>query len=352
MKRHINISLYWKCQFIGWASASVYWALIAYLAGNFNVWLAVAYFLFDIAIGIAVTHTYYLFAHSKGWTRLNLQQLPWRIIPAVLVTGLIYMALVIVKNHYVRASFNYPADGSLADSFRHNYLVVTSTGIRLMAIWILAFHLYHYAVMQINTARENARLMLVAKESQLSNLSAQLNPHFFFNSLNTIKALITTDKAKARRAIDLLSDLLRSSLYGTDNLLIPLSEEIGLVNDYLELEKMRFEERLTYSINADEGLANHLLPPLSIQTLAENAIKHGIAKYTEGGSINIKIEKAAYSIRIAVQNPGHIENPGSTGLGLKNLRERLLLHYGDRASFAIAGSENGVVTSVIIIPSV
>jgi hypothetical protein len=352
LKQKINISLYWKCQLIGWSSASAYWAFIAWLGGNFNVGLGIFYFLLDIVIGVAITHAYHQLAHAQGWTRLDLPQLPSRIIPAILIAGIIYMPLVIIKNYYGKECFGYHFDGSLAEAFRQDFIIITATGIRLMAIWILAFHLYHYAMLQINTAKENARLQLVAKESQLNNLSAQLNPHFFFNSLNTIKALAATNPDKARRAIDLLSDLLRNSLHGSDNFLIPLSQEIGLVNDYLELEKMRFEDRLTYTIDVDESLSGNALLPLSIQTLAENAIKHGIAKCINGGSVNIIIEKYTDSIRITVQNPGKLDRTDLTGgLGLKNLKERLLLQYGNKASFTISGSVSDIVTSTIIIPA-
>jgi hypothetical protein len=352
LKQKINISLYWKCQLIGWSSASAYWVLIACLGGNFNIGLGIFYFLLDIAIGIAVTHTYQQFAHAQGWTRLDLPQLPWRIIPAILLSGIIYMPLVIVKNYYGKVYFGYRANDSLAEAFRQYFIIITATGIRLMAIWILAFHLYHYALLQITTTRENARLLLVAKESQLDNLSAQLNPHFFFNSLNTIKALAATDPDKARRAIDLLSELLRTSLYRMDNLLIPLSDEIGLVKDYLELEKMRFEDRLTYTIDMDESLAGNTLLPLSIQTLAENAIKHGIAKCVYGGNINIVIEKHADSIQIMVQNPGKLDTAFLTeGLGLKNLQERLMLQYGNKASFTISCPASDLVISTMIIPA-
>lgn len=352
LNRKINISLYWKCQLIGWLSAAAYWAFTAYLAGDFNVGLGLTYFLLDIVIGIAVTHAYRQFAHAKGWTSLDLPQLPGRIIPAIVVTGMVYMLLVIVKNYYARMFFYTPIGYSFADSFKQNFIAITATGIRLMAIWILAFHLYHYAILQIKATKENARLMLIAKESQLNNLSAQLNPHFFFNSLNTIKALAATDPASARRAIDLLSDLLRTSLYGRDSLLISLGEETGLVNDYFELEKMRFENRLKYTIDADKDLTSHLLLPLSIQILAENAIKHGIAKCIDGGCIHIKMEKVADSISITVQNPGKLDASGlRTGLGLKNLEERLMLQYGNRASLNITQVATDLVSAIMIIPA-
>lgn len=117
-----------------------------------------------------------------------------------------------------------------------------------MSVWILAYHLYHYAQREISAVKENARLTIMTKEAQLNNLSAQLNPHFFFNSLNTIKFLVEEDPGAARRAIDLLSDLLRSSLYRKDDMLITLQQEIDLVKDYLELEKLRYEERLQTTI--------------------------------------------------------------------------------------------------------
>ena len=351
LTQNINSSLYWKCQLTGWTLAAAYWAFIAYTGGKFDVGLGIGYFVFDIVIGIGVTHAYHQFAHARGWIRLGMPQLPWRIIPAIIITGVIYMLLIVIKNYYVRVCFGYHFENSLFDSFKQNYMVITATGIRLMAIWILAFHMYHYAVLQINTARENARLSIIAKEAQLNNLSAQLNPHFFFNSLNSIKSLVATEPEKARRAIDLLSDLLRNSLYEKDTLLIPLSDEIGLVNDYLELEKIRFEDRLTYLIDIDEGLQGCTLLPLSIQTLAENAIKHGISKYTNGGRVDIKVEKAAARIRITVNNPGRLVKTETSGLGLKNLNERLTLQYNNRASLTLNQLPGEMVSATMIIPS-
>jgi LytS/YehU family sensor histidine kinase len=220
-----------------------------------------------------------------------------------------------------------------------------------MSIWVLAYHLYHYAQREINVARENARLSVIAKEAQLSNLSAQLNPHFFFNSLNNIKSLVIENPQSARRAIDLLSDLLRNSLYSKDDKLIPVKEEISLVKDYLELEKMRFEERLQLDIMVEEKLLGILIPPLSIQTLVENAVKHGIDKRKEGGLIEVKVEEEGSFLKISVVNPGKL--PATelhTGLGLKNLKERLLLQFNGKASFNIAGVTGEKVLATILIP--
>lgn len=217
-----------------------------------------------------------------------------------------------------------------------NYLIISATGIRLMAIWLLAFHLYHYAIMEISTAKDNARLQMVAHEAQLQQLSAQLNPHFFFNSLNSVKALVSTNPSKARRAIDLLSDLLRNSLYGNNKALIPLGDEMSLVNDYLELEKIRYDDRLQILVKIDEYANDCKIPHLCIQTLVENAIKHGIAQQKNGGKISIAVTAEQGYITICVENPGRLNGLNTTtGLGLKNLRERLELQYQGEASFTI-----------------
>src|ERR1051325_1002234 len=166
-------------------------------------------------------------------------------------------------------------------------------GIKLMSIWVLAYYMYHYAQRELNTVKENARLAIIAKDAQLSNLAASLNPHFFFNSLNSIKALVAESPDEARRAIDLLSDLLRTSLNSSDNILISIEEEMGMTRDYLELEKLRFEERLLTCIQTDRQLMKYAIPPLSIQNLVENAIKHGIARRKDGGCICVKIGQEA-----------------------------------------------------------
>src|SRR5262249_19557087 len=151
--------------------------------------------------------------------------------------------------------------------------------------------------------------------------------------------------------IDLLSELLRNSLYSKEDLLIPLSREIELINDYLELEKIRFEHRLTYTIEMDDQLQFKMLLPLSVQTLVENAIKHGIAKCSRGGVVAIRIEKATGVIKISVENPGNLINGNERGgLGLKNLKDRLALHYGEKGTLKISQLDHETVSAIITIP--
>ncbi|WP_295715743.1 histidine kinase [Mucilaginibacter sp.] len=358
MKPNKNISLYWKCQLLGWSLAGLFWAFSAWMQvqntpqhRGFSFQLALLHFILDIVIGIAVTHAYYLFAHKLNWVGLKLKSMPAKLILAVFVMGLVYMFLVIIKLYVLRNYFSYSFNETFLGFFAQNYLIVLASGIRLMAIWVLAFHLYHYAVMEIDTAKKYARLEVVAREAQLQQLAAQLNPHFFFNSLNSVKALISTNPVKARRAIDLLSDLLRNSLYRQNTDLISLHDEMSLVNDYLELEKIRFEERLQFTITIDEFPDTCSILPLSVQTLAENAIKHGIALQKDGGRIIIAIKRQEGCIRISVQSPGRLNSTVETnGLGLKNLKERLQLQYSNKASLNLTELPGDSVLSTITIP--
>jgi LytS/YehU family sensor histidine kinase len=331
----------------------MYWAFLAWVQSpqNFNVLLALVHFVLDVIIGIGVTHAYYAFAHRLGWVKLRIQSMPGRLIPAVILMGLVYMLLVILKLYGIRFYFSYSFDESLKQFFIMNYLIISATGIRLMAIWLLAFHLYHYAVLEIGTAKDNSRLQVVAHEAQLQQLSAQLNPHFFFNSLNSVKALVTTNPSKARRAIDLLSDLLRNSLYGNNTGLIPLANEMSLVNDYLELEKIRYDDRLQVVINVSEYANDFKIPALCIQTLVENAIKHGIAQQKNGGQISISAMIEKGDLIINVENPGSlIDHTNAAGLGLKNLRERLELQYAGKSRLTIVELGGERVLATIKIP--
>lgn len=341
-----QLSLYWKCQLVGWSAASLYWAYTGWQGQGFLWSLGILYFVSDIVLYIFLTHAYRSVVLRQGWHRLPLQRLLPRIIPADILLAFLFMITTIGKIYLLREwmiGFVQP----FPVFFQENWLAVLMAGLRLMTIWVLAYHLYHYAQREITIAKENARLEVISKEAQLNNLSAQLNPHFFFNSLNNIKSLIIENPTAARRAVDLLADLLRSSLYGRDNMLATLAEEVDLVKDYLELEKLRLEERLQAEVSIDETLLNLQVPRLCIQTLVENAIKHG------GGMVAIEIGRKGECITIRVQNPGRLDaGSSSAGLGLKNLRERMQLQYPGRGFFDINEHSDGIILATLLIPCI
>jgi len=344
-----SISLYWKCQLLGWGTVSIYWAYVVFNRDDYGYFFTFLNYVLDISIGIALTHGYRFFARKLKWNSLDLPQLFVKIIPSILILAVLYMLLADLKWHYYWAIIG-GKDVDLWESLKY-WDPVFLTGIRLMAIWILAYHLYHYYMKEIETARQNAELSIIAKQAQLDNLSEQLNPHFLFNSLNSIKSLVIENPKTARRAIDLLSDILRSSLYGKDASFITIKDELGLVKDYVELEKVRFEERLNMSLKVDQSLEEYLIPPLSIQLLVENAIKHGIDNRINGGNIILSIVKKDQHLEIVVQNPGNLVEQGAeTGIGIKNLTKRLSLQYNGEARFTLENEIKDQVTATLKIP--
>lgn len=344
------ISLYWKCQLIGWSIAALYWTFQGWTAaGNFRFDLAVVQFVSDVAMYILLTHLYRNFANKNNWQDLAIEKLIWRMLVVIPVMGFFYTLVTISKLYLVRQLFLSHPPQPFTSFFSVNTASIFMAGIRLMAIWLLAYHLYHYAKREVRLSVENARLELSFKQSQLDNLSAQLNPHFLFNALNNIKSLVYTRPDAAARAIDLLSELLRSGLYKGNAMLIRLNEELDLVRDYLELEGLRMEERLQYELDIDISLSGVMVPRLCVQTLVENAVKHGVALEKQGGKINIVIKEQDGLVSIRVLNPGKLEqDKRAAGIGLQNLKERLDLGYHRQAAFSLYEMDQQVCAEIKI----
>lgn len=343
----MGLSLYWKCQLIGWGVVSLLWLYIALDRDQFTLSHALINYVLDVSICIGLTHAYRTIALHFKWNQMGIRPLLKKLIPSILILAVLFMQFMNLKT----SAYIYLVND--ANVFVENILVwnpVLITGLRHMAIWVLAYHAYHFYMREVNTTKVNAQLTIKAKQSQLDNLSAQLNPHFLFNSLNSIKALVLENPTGARRAIDLLSDLLRTSLYDKEHLTISIAEEMALVNDYVELEKLRFEERLTINMNLDKSLDKVKIPPLSIQLLVENAIKHGVDKQIQGGTVDISVQKKEGYVEVQVKNPGVFLKGEDAGVGLKNLSERLLLQYDGLAKIEIATPSKNVVLATLLIP--
>ncbi|MEC7262199.1 MAG: histidine kinase [Bacteroidota bacterium] len=346
-KPNTRLPLYWKCQFLGWGIVSLLWLYIALVRDHFTVTQALINYILDVAICIGLTHAYRFVVLRSKWNQLGIQKLIRRVVPSILILAVLFMLFMNLK----WSGYDYLVHDT--NTFSRNLLVwnpVLITGLRHMSIWVLAYHAYHFYIKEVNTAKTNAQLSVIAKQTQLDNLAAQLNPHFLFNSLNSIKALVIENPKSARRAIDLLSDLLRSSLYEKEHATISIAEEMALVKDYVELEKLRFEERLHIQFNVDPTLENFKIPPLSIQLLVENAIKHGIDKQLEGGTVAISVQKENDHVVISVKNPGNLSDGAHKGVGLKNLNQRLLLQYEGKAVFKIDTPSEDRVVAILMIP--
>lgn len=198
---------------------------------------------------------------------------------------------------------------------------------------------------------EALRLALLAQVAQFRTLRSQLNPHFLFNCLNNLRELVDEDQERAKQLITRLSDLLRYTLRADSVETVPLKEELAALEDYLALEKIRFEERLRLRYEVTPEALAVRVPPMLLQTLAENGLKHGIAKLPAGGELSIAAVVSDGNLRIEVTNSGKMAHTsGSTVIGLENARERLKLVYGEQACLTLDVDSGERVHAVVTIP--
>jgi two-component system sensor histidine kinase AlgZ len=213
----------------------------------------------------------------------------------------------------------------------------------------------HYAMLAAETSRgaerRAAEARTLAREAELHSLKLQLNPHFLFNSLHSISALATLDGARAREMCIRLADFLRSSLGLGDRESIPIREELALARSYLEVERVRFGERLRVDAAIDPDCENCGIPALLLQPLVENAVKHGVAGLIEGGAILLAARREGAEVAITIENEFDPEAPPrrDLGLGLAHVRKRLQVRYGSAARFQVA-AEGGVYRVELRLP--
>ncbi len=296
--------------------------------------------LLNLGLGIGITHIYRSLAIRWGWLNLNFLQIIPRAIIAMF-TATVFMTLINVPlDHWMFSNYFIEFHATIFLSYFFNWS-------KYIAVWFLTYHLY---ILHKKSIKEKVELITALKEIEFNNLKNQLNPHFLFNSLNSIRALIDENPSKSKEAITLLSDLLRRSLKFSQNQLVTFEEELKAIECYLELEKIRYEERLNYKKNIEPETMKFQFPPMMLQTLVENGIKHGISKLREGGNIEIYsfIKDNLWFVQVLSTGSFETNSPDS-GIGLKNTKERLNLLYGKKANFQVIQiSENEVLAEIKI----
>jgi sensor histidine kinase YesM len=197
---------------------------------------------------------------------------------------------------------------------------------------------------------DEERARKLAAEARLSSLESRIHPHFLFNTLNSIAALIPEDPRQAEEIVQKLAALLRFSLDAGQRRLVPLAQEVRTVADYLEIEKARLGERLCYTLDVPEELGPAELPPLSLQTLVENAVKHAVAPRREGGRIRIgaRRDDACLVVEVADDGPGFGPADIPAGHGLDNLQERLVALFGERGRLEVNGSAGMTLVRLVL----
>ena len=206
----------------------------------------------------------------------------------------------------------------------------------------------HYVLAALESSREAA---LQARDAELRALKAQINPHFLFNSLNSITALTTVDPARAREMCIRLSDFLRNTLGLGERTSIQWREELQLARTYLEVEQVRFGTRLRVEMNVDEECSDCLIPPLVLQPLIENAVKHGIATLVDGGIIRVEGHVRNGRLEVSVENDFDPDSPSPRrhGLGLRNVRNRLATRFGSNGRL-VAQAANNQFRAEMVVP--
>jgi hypothetical protein len=244
-----------------------------------------------------------------------------------------------------------PGLGALPQRVGTALPVLTGLGILLYLASVALSYLLLAQDRALEAERRGAELQLLAQESELKALRAQLNPHFLFNSLNSLSALTAVDPARARQMCVLLSDFLRRSLGLGERRLVGLREELELARAYLAIEQIRFGARLKLDWAVDPAAEAALLPTLLLQPLVENAIKHGIAALPEGGTLALGAEVVEGHVVLKVDNPVDPDAPApqGLGLGLRQVQQRLLGRFGSRARFE-AGVRNGIHRVTLVFP--
>ena len=322
---------YWLAQFGGWTGYFGLIALSTYTREPDRLtWMYFLNLAILIVSGILMTHAQRFVFIKLGWLNLRLPPLIPRLLVSSSLCAIIIGAIDFVSDYY---------SGLMDPSkplFEFSKVILSLFAILILVLtWNAIYFTFHFFQKSRNQEISNLELAASNKESELKNLRSQLNPHFLFNSLNSIRALVDIDPVKAKKSITTLSNLLRQSLVlGKENL-VSLESELGVAKSYLDLERVRFEERLQVDWEIDTNLKDFQVPPFSLQMMVENAIKHGISNLKEGGIVKIKAYSDKERVCIQVVNSGSLREVLGLGVGIQNIQQRLELQYGDNASFAL-----------------
>jgi hypothetical protein len=336
--------MYWILQLGGWFAWMLNEAVVYTNQYGWHwAWLYAS--LANISLAIFLTHQYKNIIKVNSWQDLPLfTMLRNHFIILCLMAACLVGLNLPIDQYLLGENFEVQISPFIITQYLFNFM-------KPLAIWMLIYFFFQYSKKQLVMERENNQLERAIQETEGKVLRAQMNPHFVFNALNSIRALITEDPAKAKKGINQLSKLLRSSLLTERKKTISIAEELDTILDYLNLEKIRYEERLAWKIEVPKEIYQAQIPPMLLQTLVENAIKHGIAHSSKEGLIQIKGEIASEMIHLQVINPGHLKTKGeSTGIGLVNSQNRLQLLFGETAHIDLKPLDKNHVLASVTIP--
>ncbi|GAB4296156.1 MAG: histidine kinase [Ignavibacteriaceae bacterium] len=337
---------YWTSQLSGWIAYSVINIFFTAWFERITIERVLVSFCL-VFFGIFLTHQYRKIIRKKGWLQLQIKSIFIRILAASIIIGLI-LDVVLLGIALLTGALSVDEVKPATPFIGWFNLSV------VIFVWSLIYFSVHFIQNYRKAEIESLIWEAAVKDFELKTLKSQLNPHFMFNALNSIRALIEENPVLAKTAVTRLSNILRYSLKIERTETVALKDELQTVSDYLELESIRFEERLKFNIHPDPGSLHIEIPPMMIQTLVENGIKHGISKRPEGGEITVSTSIVNSDLLIRISNSGRLveqDIKNSQGFGLNNTRHRLNLLYGEEAKFNIFNSNDDKVITEIQIPS-
>ncbi len=333
--------IYWILQVVGWFGLS---ALLYVVNRANNVlldWNRLL-LLFSFAFnGILISHVL-----RTILLKLDiLNGRPWRIFLVALL-GCFLAALLF---QFIYEGLQSTLTSHVFFGSNSQFLGQTIVMLVVFASWSLVYFVNHYFRAMRKNELDNLKLNSQKQQIELALMRSQLNPHFLFNSLNSIRALISDQPVEAKSGITKLSNLLRNILIYSRREQVSIAEEMAFVRDYLDLEKIRFEERLQYSETLIGHPENFQIPPMTIQSLVENAVKHGINNLKNGGMVEIVVKKEHNLLTIEVTNDGAIQHKTDTGVGIANTMSRLRQSFNKEVELTLA-EQNQKVSATIRIP--
>jgi len=299
-----------------------------------------------VVAGIFATHLFREFLRRSNWLILPVEKALPRLFLGVIV--------VCILDSFIRLGLlevlNIATNKKKPDFITNLLLGTLENGI-LIIPWTLIYYFYHYIEKSRKQQFDTLKLEALVKELELKTIKSHINPHFIFNSLNSIRALVDENPERARTAITELSNILRSSMQAEKQETVSFQKELDIVKDYLALEHIRFEDRLRVEYDVDDNTLDQPIPPMMLQTLVENAIKHGISKQVNGGTVKIISDFKDNYHELVIRNTGHLNGSmNEGGFGLASTRNRLQLLFGLKAIFDIKEIQNNTVQATVLIP--
>jgi hypothetical protein len=318
---------YWICQASGW---SLYVLVTTYQLRELGPVIAVAQTVSAALIGVGLTHAFRRFGRPRRWSVLGPGAVALRVVLASLGLAVVFVGLLLVT-----AVFVFQEHGKTP-----LWLVAGSAVMRWSMVFFIWLAIYSgYGLIEQRQTSEIRRLEAenAQKVAELGALRAQLNPHFLFNSLNSIRALVADDPAIAQDAITRTARILRYTLESSREPMVTLGRELEVVDDYLALEALRLQDRLRVERRISDGARSIPIPIMLVQLLVENALKHGIAQLPAGGTLRIAADVKDGELGLEVENPRppvavRLEGESSSGVGIANVTERLRVLFGESAA--------------------